>query len=89
MEKEDITLKTGEEVDLIITEKTDIGYNAVINNLFTGVIYENQVFKNLNQGQKVKGYVQKIRDDNQVDLVDYNIFSSYWLEYCPDNWPSW
>jgi hypothetical protein len=27
--------------------------------------------------------------DGEVNLIDYNLLSAYWLEYCPDTWPNW
>lgn len=61
--------KAGEEVDLLITRRTDLGYNAIINGEHWGVLYENQVFQHLDVGQKIKGYVNKVRDDDKVDLL--------------------
>jgi predicted RNA-binding protein (virulence factor B family) len=58
----------GEEVDLIIYDKTDMGYKAVINNAHGGMIYKNEVFQQLHIGQQLKGYIKKIRTDNKIDL---------------------
>lgn len=61
--------EVGEEVDLIISEKTDLGYKAIVNNLHSGLLYDNQVFRRLSTGQKIKGYISKIREDNKIDLL--------------------
>ncbi len=61
--------KTGEEVDLIIIEETDLGYRAVINKEHTGMLYKNQVFRELNIGERTKGYIQKVREDEKIDLL--------------------
>jgi predicted RNA-binding protein (virulence factor B family) len=58
----------GEEVDLIIYDKTDMGYKAVINSAHGGMIYKNEVFQQLHIGQQLKGYIKKIRTDNKIDL---------------------
>jgi uncharacterized protein len=58
----------GEEVDLLVHAKTDLGYNAVVNGCHAGMIYENEVFQNLSIGQRLQGYVRKIRDDGKIDL---------------------
>ncbi len=63
-----LTVKEKDEVELIILDKTDLGYNAIINEVHKGLIYENQVFKPLEYGQRVKGYVFAIRDENKIDL---------------------
>ena len=58
----------GEEVDLIVYAKSEIGYSAVVNNLHVGMIYENEVFQRLLIGQRQKGYIKKIRADFKIDL---------------------
>ena len=35
------------------------------------------------------GIPADFNSDNQVDLADFNYLCTYWLQYCPDNWPSW
>jgi len=57
-----------QEVDLFIVNKTELGYKAIINNTHTGIIYKNEVFKPINQGQRFKGYVRKVREDDKIDL---------------------
>jgi predicted RNA-binding protein (virulence factor B family) len=59
----------GEEVDLLIASETDLGYNAIINNSHSGVLYKNEVFKPLHRGDKMKGYIKKIREDEKIDLI--------------------
>lgn len=61
--------EVGEEVDLIIYDKTELGYKAIINLLHSGLLYENQVFRNLSIGQKTKGYIAQIREDDKIDLL--------------------
>jgi hypothetical protein len=58
----------GEEVDLIVYAQTDLGYNAVVNSAHIGMIYENEVFQKLVVGQRLRGYVKKIREDLKIDL---------------------
>lgn len=57
-----------EEVDLLIYAKTELGYNAVINSSHVGMIYENEVFQQLVIGQRLRGYIKKMRDDFKIDL---------------------
>ena len=58
----------GEEVDLLITNKTDLGYKAVVNNSHWGMIFKNEVFQDIHIGQQLKGYIRKIREDHKIDL---------------------
>lgn len=68
LQNEALTIEEGEEVQLIILRKTDLGYTAIIDHLHTGLIYQNEVFKEIRIGDKMKGYVKRIREDNKVDL---------------------
>jgi predicted RNA-binding protein (virulence factor B family) len=58
----------GEEVDLLIYDKTDLGYRAVVNQVHGGILYTNEVFQELFYGQQMKGYIKKIREDLKIDL---------------------
>ncbi len=60
--------EVGQEVDLIIESETDLGYKAIINNKHWGILYENEVFEQLDKGLKIKGYIRKIRPDDKIDL---------------------
>ncbi len=61
-------LKEGQEVQLLIAEETPIGFNAIINQLCLGLLYKNEVFKNIKTGSQPKGYIKKIREDGKIDL---------------------
>jgi len=61
-------LHEGDEVSLIIAGKTDLGFKAVVNDNFWGILYHNEVFQPLREGQKLTGYIKKIREDNKIDL---------------------
>lgn len=61
-------LQEGDEVSLIIAGKTDLGFKAVVNDNFWGILYHNEVFQPLREGQKLTGYIKKIREDNKIDL---------------------
>ena len=61
-------LEINQEVNLLILRKTEIGYEVVIDNTYKGLLYQNQVFQPINQGDRLKGYIQKIREDNKVDV---------------------
>jgi len=58
----------GDAVELIVCSKTEIGYKAIVNNTWWGVIYGNEVFQHLNKGQHIKGYIKKVREDDKIDL---------------------
>lgn len=62
-------LEENEEVDLYIYRETDLGYTVIINQKYWGLLYHDEVFKPLEYGQQIKGYVKKIREDQKVDLT--------------------
>ncbi len=68
LEFEDINLKKGQEVEVIVYERTPLGYNCIINKLYKGLIYENEVFRNLNIGEYTTGYIKTLREDNKIDV---------------------
>ncbi len=58
----------GQEVDLMVYRETDLGYPVIIDNLFDGLVYKNEVFKPIKTGDKLTGYVKKIREDDKIDI---------------------
>lgn len=69
IEEEDFDFEEGDEVSLLISEKTDLGYNAIINNRYIGLLYHNELFANLMPGDQRKGWIKKIRVGNKIDLT--------------------
>lgn len=67
-EKENIELEIGQEVDLFVFEETNLGLNAVINNKYKGLIYENEIFQRIKLGSRTKGYIKNIREDKLIDV---------------------
>lgn len=68
MSDQPIYLKAGDEVDLIIADQTDLGYKAIVNDDFWGLLFKNEVFQPIKKGQKIKGYVKRVRNDERIDL---------------------
>lgn len=63
-----LTVEEDEKVDLLIYRKTDLGYSAIVNNIHNSLIFESDIFKPLNIGERTKGFVKKIREDNKLDI---------------------
>lgn len=61
-------LETGEEVSLLVYERTDLGHNVVVNNRYRGLIYASETFRVLRPGDQIQGYVKHIRDDFRIDI---------------------
>lgn len=68
IDKEPGVYEVGQNVDLMIVAKTELGFKAIINNRHWGILYENEVFQRLYIGQKLKGFIKKVRPDGKIDL---------------------
>ena len=69
-------LTTGQKVDLLVYSKTSSGFNAIVDNKYTGLIYKNETYQKLSVGQKVTGFVKNIKDDNSIVLALNNTGNS-------------
>ena len=58
----------GEVVDMLIWQKTDLGFKVIVNNRHQGLIYDNQVYTQLHSGMRLEGSVVKVRPDGKIDL---------------------
>ena len=59
----------GAEVDILIWQKTDLGFKAIIDNKYSGLLYENEIFRALETGMQMKAFVKQVREDGKVDLI--------------------
>ncbi|MET4083010.1 putative RNA-binding protein (virulence factor B family) [Pedobacter sp. UYP30] len=69
VENETFDFEEGDEVNLLISEETDLGYNAIINNKYIGLLFFNEVFTNVKVGDRRKGWIKNIRVDEKIDLT--------------------
>jgi predicted RNA-binding protein (virulence factor B family) len=58
----------GQEVDMLICGRSELGYKAVINHTHTGLIFKDDAFKPLKYGKQLKGFIKEIRSDNKIGL---------------------
>lgn len=65
----EIRFKENEKVDLMIVGPTDLGFKAIINQKSIGILYSNEIFQPLKVGQKIPGFIKKIRPDGKIDLL--------------------
>ncbi len=68
LSKKTYSFRKGEKVDLMIFKKTDLGYKAIINGRFSGVLYDSNIFQQIKVGQRLIGYIKKLREDGKIDL---------------------
>lgn len=57
-----------QEVNLLVAEETEIGYKVIISNLHWGLVYRNEVFRPLETGDRLKGYIKEVREDEKIDV---------------------
>ncbi|MBN8787746.1 MAG: RNA-binding protein [Terrimonas sp.] len=69
LSNENLTVKQKDEVDLLVYRKSDLGYVVIINNIHTGVIHFSDVVRDLEPGEKLKGFIKFITPDNKIDVV--------------------
>lgn len=69
LNNERLTVKEGNEVTLIPFRKTEIGYSVIINGVHIGMLYYDDVFTEMELGDKMQGYIKKIRPDNKIDVM--------------------
>ena len=67
--KETPPFNPGDKVDLLIYQFSDLGYKAIINNRYGGMLYEDETFRHLPIGCKTTGYIKQVREDNKIDLL--------------------
>ncbi len=68
LEKENIELAENQKVKLLPYEQTTLGVMCVIDDLYAGMLYKNEIFQEIQLGERLEGYVQKIREDHKIDL---------------------
>ena len=64
-----LEIKTGDQVNLLVSGETEIGYKVIVNNKHYGMVFKNEVFKPIEIGGKMKGYLQRVRKDDKLDIT--------------------
>ena len=69
LDNKQLTVQQFDEVDLIVSHPSDLGMNVIVNNEHLGLIFTEDIFKDLSVGDRLKGFVKKVRNDNKLDIV--------------------
>lgn len=69
LSNDQLTVKEMDQVDLIIYRRTDIGFVVIINQQHTGLLHFNEVFRPIDIGDRLQGFVKKIKEGNKIDVV--------------------
>ena len=65
----DDELKENDEVKILVWKQTDLGYKLIVNDLYIGLIFKNEIFQPIKTGQILRGYVKQIREDGKMDIA--------------------
>lgn len=92
LSKEMPEYQPGDEVDILIWQKTDLGFKAIIENKFSGLLYDSEVFQQLYTGDRLKAFIKQVREDGKIDLIlqkpgfgKVDDFSKTLLEYIQEH----
>ena len=58
----------GDEVDALIWQKTDLGFKAIVDNQFAGLLFDDEIFRELHSGDRLRAFVKQVRPDGKIDL---------------------
>lgn len=61
-------LKVGDKVDLVVGRSTSIGFTVLVNQEYEGLLYKNELYQKIEEGQKLVGFIKKIREDGKLDV---------------------
>ena len=62
----------GDEVDIIVCQRTDLGFKVIVDEKFYGMLFDKDVFKPLRKGDRMKAYIKQVRPDDKIDLMLQN-----------------
>ena len=69
LSKEMPSYQPGEEVEVMVWQRTDLGYKVIVDNQFSGLVYQREIFKALEPGMKMSAYIRQVREDGKIDLT--------------------
>ena len=61
--------REGDEVQILVWQKTDLGFRSLWTNRFSGLVYENDLFRPLHTGDRVQAYIKQVRPDGKLDIT--------------------
>ncbi|SHF26403.1 hypothetical protein SAMN05444405_106179 [Bacteroides luti] len=92
LSKELPAYQPNDEVSILIWQKTDLGFKAIVENKFSGLLYDSEIFQHLQTGMQLKAFVKQVREDGKIDLMlqkpgfeKIDDFSDKLLSYIKEN----
>ncbi|HMB63047.1 MAG TPA: S1-like domain-containing RNA-binding protein [Eudoraea sp.] len=68
LNNETLTVTAREDVDLLVSRRSDLGWDVIVNNRHSGLVFANEVFQKIEVGDQLKGFVKKTRPDGKLDI---------------------
>lgn len=65
---DELTIEPGDKVDLMVFNQSDLGFEVIINGKHLGLIFRNEVFSPIKNGDKLTGFIKQIREDGKIDV---------------------
>lgn len=82
----------GQEVEVLVWQRTELGYKVIVENKFSGMLYQNEIFQPLEVGMRLTAFIKQVRPDGKIDLVlqkagarKVDDFSEVLWQYIKDN----
>ncbi len=69
LNNDQLSVVVGDEVDLLVSRASDLGWDVIVNNSHNGLVFASEVFQDIRVGEQLKGYVKKIRPDRKLDIA--------------------
>ena len=69
LSKEMPPYQVGDEVEVMAWQRTDLGYKVIVENRFSGLVYQKEIFQQLEPGMRLTAYVRQVREDGKIDLA--------------------
>lgn len=92
LSKEFPPYQSGDEVEVMVWQKTDLGYKVIVDDKFSGLVYQKEIFKSLEPGMRLQAYIRQVREDGKIDLTlqkdglqKVEDFAEILLQYIKDN----
>lgn len=61
--------EAGEQVNILIWQKTELGFKAIVENKYAALLYDSEIFQPLHTGMQLKAFVKQVREDGKIDLI--------------------
>lgn len=69
LSNEELTVKEKDVVEILVYRRTNIGYEVIINNIHKGILHFNEIYRNIQIGDKFEGFIKKILPENKIDVA--------------------